>query len=383
MTLKGSADLHIRPMTECDLPMLADWLKDSRVRRWYADDTSLREIKDHLSDDRIEQWIVERARSPIAYLQDYAIDGWQDHPLGFLPTGARGIDTFMAKTDLMGLGLGPLYLSQHCATLFAAGVPALGIDPEPENQAAIRCYEKIGFQSRGEVTSPWGRVLTMDLSPANLIRISQTDDWGRAVTKTTKIQPDHSVLVRPAHAHLPDYCAALERGWSPDNLRPEVAQEQLAQIAQDPEAFLAALDTRKGHRGVTTLPGGSIVPRLPGIRRWIWQGGFCGSIGLRWQPGTEALPPTCPGHIGYAVVPWRRREGLATAALKAILHEARAVGLSYVDVTVAPENVASVRVAEKAGARLQGPIEYPAALGGGKHLLYRIDVQDTGGASDV
>jgi predicted acetyltransferase len=42
----------------------------------------------------------------------------------------------------------------------------------------------------------------------------------------------------------------------------------------------------------------------------MWDGEFCGSIGLRWLPGTEELPPHCLGHIGYAVVPWKRRLGL-------------------------------------------------------------------------
>ena len=46
-------------------------------------------------------------------------------------------------------------------------------------------------------------------------------------------------LVKPATEHLPSYIAALKCGWSPDNLRPEAAQEQLEQIASDAESFLA------------------------------------------------------------------------------------------------------------------------------------------------
>jgi predicted acetyltransferase len=50
------------------------------------------------------------------------------------------------------------------------------------------------------------------------------------------------------------------------------------------------------------LPDGTMVPRLPGFWRWLWDGEFCGSIQFRWQPGTPDLPPTCLGHIGYSVV---------------------------------------------------------------------------------
>src|SRR5204862_8022297 len=50
-------------------------------------------------------------------------------------------------------------------------------------------------------------------------------------------------IVKPALEHLPSYKAALERGWSPDNVRLEEAtREQLVAIEEDPVAFLASLD---------------------------------------------------------------------------------------------------------------------------------------------
>ena len=76
---------------------------------------------------------------------------------------------------------------------------------------------------------------------------------------------------------------------------------------------MALLDDREAKRGPVTLPDGSQVPRLPGYRRWMWDGEFCGSIGFRWQPGTSALPPYVLGHIGYSVVPWKQRPRLRHA----------------------------------------------------------------------
>lgn len=106
-------------------------------------------------------------------------------------------------------------------------------------------------------------------------------------------------LVWPSREFLAGYLAALERGWSPDNMRGQAAaDEELARIASDANAFLASLVDLEGRGEPITLPDGSLVPRLPGYRKWIWDGEFCGSIGLRWQRGTEALPPYCLGHIG-------------------------------------------------------------------------------------
>lgn len=124
-------------------------------------------------------------------------------------------------------------------------------------------------------------------------------------------------LVWPSQEHLSSYIAALERGWSPNNLRPEAGREELVLIQADPERFLASLVDPEAKGPPVALPDGGTVPRLPGYRRWMWDGEFCGSIQLRWQPGTNALPEYCLGHIGYAVVPWKSGRGYARTALRA------------------------------------------------------------------
>ncbi len=184
-------------------------------------------------------------------------------------------------------------------------------------------------------------------------------------------------LVWPARDYLPGYVAALERGWSADNLRGEAAaREELARIAADPDAFLASLVDREAAGEPIALPDGTTVSRLPGYRRWMWDGEFCGSIGFRWQRGTEALPPHCLGHIGYAVVPWKRGRGYATRALHDVLQDAKAEGLRYVEITTQPENVPSQRVILANGGLLVEEFVTPAALGGRRELRYRVQLSE-------
>ena len=95
-------------------------------------------------------------------------------------------------------------------------------------------------------------------------------------------------------------------------------------IAEDAPAHLARLRGEIG--GVVRLPDGTEVPRLPGVVLWIWDDVFCGAINLRYQPGTEALPPHVSGHVGYAVVPWKQRQGHATRALGLLLPIAQRAG---------------------------------------------------------
>jgi predicted acetyltransferase len=184
-------------------------------------------------------------------------------------------------------------------------------------------------------------------------------------------------LVRPSSEHLASYVAALRRGWSADNVRRQAAaEEELARIASDAEQFLASLEDREAKGEPVTLPDGSRVQRLPGFRRWMWDGEFVGSIGLRWQPGTPDLPPHCLGHIGYAVVPWHQRKGYASEALRLLLPVARAVGLPYVEITTDTENVASRKVIERAGGVLHERFTKPQALGGGAGLRFRVQLHE-------
>lgn len=182
-------------------------------------------------------------------------------------------------------------------------------------------------------------------------------------------------LVWPAQEYLPGYVDALERGWSPHNLLGDVARrDQLERIAADADGFLDSLVDPKAQGGPIKLPDGTIVARLPGYSRWIWDGEFCGYIRFRWQPGTEALPPYCLGHIGYSVVPWKQRRGYATRALRELLPETRAEGLRYVVIAMNKENVASRKVVEANGGVFIDEYVTPPELGAMLDVRYRIDL---------
>ncbi len=193
--------------------------------------------------------------------------------------------------------------------------------------------------------------------------------------------PPLTRLVRPTLAQLPGYRAALERGWSPDNLRGAAAiTETLARIDADAAAFIALTHDPEAKGPPVTLPDGSTRARIPGLQRWVWRGeatdddpdGFCGVIGLRWLPGTTELPPHVLGHVGYAVVPWQRGRGHATRALGLLLPLAREQGLPHVELTTDPDNLASQRVMTANGGELLGTFDRGAAWGHTPALRYRI-----------
>jgi len=76
-------------------------------------------------------------------------------------------------------------------------------------------------------------------------------------------------------------------------------------------------------------------------------------------------------------VPWKQGRGYATRALHEVLREAKAEGLRYVDLTTAPDNVASQRVIQRNGGVLVEEFVTPPALGGRRELRYRVSFCDS------
>src|SRR3954463_6853003 len=104
-------------------------------------------------------------------------------------------------------------------------------------------------------------------------------------------------LVWPSREYLAGYADALRRGWSPDNVRGQAAaEEELARLAADPAAFVASLVDRQAAGEPIVLADGSTVKRLPGYRKWIWDGEFCGSIWFPLQARAEGLAPDSLRH---------------------------------------------------------------------------------------
>lgn len=159
--MNQKTNYSFRNVAMADLPIIAEWLRTPEVSRWYDDPNYIEDIRDHLNDQRIRSQLVLFRDRPIAYAQDYDIHAWPAHPLSYLPVGSRGIDTFIGTSADMNNGHGSKYLMALASNLFSDGAPALGIDPHPENAAAIKAYGKAGFLIDGQKQSDWGPVIAM------------------------------------------------------------------------------------------------------------------------------------------------------------------------------------------------------------------------------
>ena len=194
-------------------------------------------------------------------------------------------------------------------------------------------------------------------------------------------------LIWPHVEIVPSYQAALQRGWSRNNITSERTRLQdLEKIHADPQAFVDGLVDLQGRGGDVQMPDGSFVPKLPGYTRWVVtdRNGiteFVGTINFRHTPGTSSLPSYCLGHVGYSVVPWMAGRGVATFALQRLIVEAQEMGhlrgMDYLEITTQPDNAASQAVILKcSGALIERFIE-PHMYGGHEGLRFRIPLVKT------
>ena len=122
---------------------------------------------------------------------------------------------------------------------------------------------------------------------------------------------------------------------------------------EDFDAFLESLETyRKGEN----LPAGHV----PSNNFFLLdEDKLIGSGSLRHEL-SESLA-VFGGHIGYAVRPSERGKGYGSLILRLTLEKARALGLERVFLTCDTDNIASSKIIEKHGGKLENQMFYEPA----------------------
>lgn len=157
---------------------------------------------------------------------------------------------------------------------------------------------------------------------------------------------------------LLDYAESFRRAGEP------YWQEELAEMRADFEAFCRR---RRGQPSQEDRP----PDRVPQADYFLVnrRGKIVGSIRLRHRL-TEELRDA-GGHVGYDVRPSQRGRGHASRMVRAVLAEARKLGLRRVLLTCEKRNKASARVIGKCGGALESE-SYSEQVG---HVMQRYWIE--------
>ena len=171
-------DITIRPMTEDDLPMVAEWIARPHWQEWWGDaGTESDRIRDMLEGrDTTRPFIFQAAGQAAGYTQYWFVDDQKNVPghleefpwLGLLPAGTVGVDISIAEANSLSRGIGSAVVQMMAEKLWADNYHQIIIDPDPANKRAVRAYEKAGFRVVDDLLGKTQDFLIMRFDPGNL-----------------------------------------------------------------------------------------------------------------------------------------------------------------------------------------------------------------------
>lgn len=136
------SEYGFRAATGNDLSMLAGWLSQLQVARWWPDaGQQITDIRALLGDPAITQLIVTQAETPIAFVQHYPARRWPAPQFAHLAHDTIGLDMFSGPS---GFGHGGAWLRQLGDQLLEHAT-TLAVDPTAGNTRAVRAYRRAGF----------------------------------------------------------------------------------------------------------------------------------------------------------------------------------------------------------------------------------------------
>ncbi|MBS0289829.1 MAG: GNAT family N-acetyltransferase [Proteobacteria bacterium] len=157
------AELTFVPLAINDLAILHAWFQTSHVKKWYAKgiDFSKKDIEAKYKNriegkEAVPSFIAYIGQHPMAFIQYYSLSDFlpegitnYNHELfnQFPPSDIAGIDLFIGDENYLGKGYGAKILNSFLNKIIFPKFKIAVIDPDIENERAIKVYKSVGFTS--------------------------------------------------------------------------------------------------------------------------------------------------------------------------------------------------------------------------------------------
>jgi aminoglycoside 6'-N-acetyltransferase len=166
----GDPAISFRPLERDDLGLLAAWLADPVVRRWWPDPAEVAALERRYGPsidghDPTEVFVVGVNGEPAGIAQRYRTADdtcWQHAVVTAVPALAdvttAGIDYLLGRADMRNRGVGTRMVRAFTAALFTdmADVQSVVVAVQQDNRASWRALERAGYRRL------WAGVLDTD-----------------------------------------------------------------------------------------------------------------------------------------------------------------------------------------------------------------------------
>jgi RimJ/RimL family protein N-acetyltransferase len=146
--------IGFRPLTADELPLLYEWLQRKHIQRWWTDRETCDEVVQHYlpaieGSEPTDLYLILSDGLPVGFIQTYRVSDYPEYrDLVAVEEGVAGVDLFVAEPDLTGRGFGSEALRRFVADIVFSDpeIHACVADPDAENIASLRAFEKAGFR---------------------------------------------------------------------------------------------------------------------------------------------------------------------------------------------------------------------------------------------
>lgn len=143
-----------RPLTAGDLPLLYEWLQREHVRRWWTDRETYEEVVEHYlpsieGGDPTDLYLIIADERRAGFIQTYRVSDYPEYQqLVAVENGVAGVDLLIGEGELTGRGIGSAALDRFVREVVFSdpAIHACIADPDAENHASLRVFEKAGFR---------------------------------------------------------------------------------------------------------------------------------------------------------------------------------------------------------------------------------------------
>ncbi len=154
--------IGFRPLTAGDLPLLYEWLQREHVQRWWTDRETYDEVVQHYlpqieGSEPTDPYLILLADRAAGFIQTYRVSDHSEYrDLVNVEDGVAGVDLFVAEPELTGRGFGSEALQSFVRGIVFSDpeIHACIADPDAENVASLRAFEKAGFRIVRQFVDP-------------------------------------------------------------------------------------------------------------------------------------------------------------------------------------------------------------------------------------